>query len=120
MEPTEPRVIALAALATQAAETARDGVLWSLASADLNANLVRFAQGDGVEPHVNDEVDVLGVVVAGAGALVLDGREEPLRPGDAFFIPKGARRAFRATTSELVYLTCHRRRPGLTVTRPQR
>lgn len=120
MDATEPQVIALNTLATEAAETARDGVLWSLASTDLNANLVRFPRGDGVEPHVNNEVDVLGVVVAGAGALVLDGREEPLRPGVAFFIPRGRRRAFRATTSELVYLTCHRRRPALMPTRFQR
>lgn len=110
---SKPQVIALATLATKAAEEARDGVLWSLASADLNANLVRFAAGDGVVPHVNDEVDVLGVVVAGEGALVIEGREEPLRFGVAFFIPKGARRAIRATTSELVYLTCHRGRAAL-------
>ena len=120
MDATEPQAIALAALASEAAGMARDGVLWSLASADLNANLVRFAGGDGVESHVNDEVDVLGVVVAGAGTLLLDGREEPLRPGVAFFVPKGARRAVRATASELVYLTCHRRRPGLMATRHQR
>jgi quercetin dioxygenase-like cupin family protein len=120
MEATEPQMIALVALVHEAAATARDGVLWSLASTDLNINLVRFARGDGVEPHVNDEVDVLGVVVAGAGTLLLDGREEALRPGVAFFVPKGARRALQATASELVYLTCHRRRPALMPTRRQR
>lgn len=117
MDVSEPQVIALAALATQASEAARSGAVWSLTSADLNVNLVRFAAGEGVEPHVNDEVDVLGIVVAGEGALVLEGREEPLRNGVAFFIPKGARRAIRATTAELVYITCHRRRAALLPTR---
>jgi quercetin dioxygenase-like cupin family protein len=103
----------LVAQAAAASGGERTGVVWSLASADLNLNLVRFPAGDGVAEHVNAEVDIVGLVVSGAGMVEVDGRAELVREGQLFFIPKGARRAIRAAGSELTYLTCHRRRLGL-------
>jgi quercetin dioxygenase-like cupin family protein len=111
------RVVDLTELAATAASAHDAGAVWSLASADLNLNLVRFAAGDGVAPHVNAEVDVVGVVIAGEGLLELDGREERLLPGTLFFIPKGARRGLRAVTDDFAYLSGHRRRAGLMPTR---
>jgi len=50
-------MVNLKAIAAPAGD--RVGVIWALdTSSDLNANLVRFGAGRGVEEHVNDEVEV--------------------------------------------------------------
>ena len=103
-----------------AAVTAADGAqgaLWSRETADLDVNVVAFPAGAGVADHVNGEVDVLVVVVAGEGRAVVGGDVHPLVPGVALVIPKGAPRSIHCTTGRLVYLTCHRRRAGLTPSR---
>jgi quercetin dioxygenase-like cupin family protein len=89
----------------------REGAIWTLeGSGDLNANLVRFEAGGGVGEHVNEEVDVLFVGVAGSGSVRVDGEEHPLSPGSAVFVPKGAARSTEALSDGLAYLTVHRRR----------
>ena len=50
-----------------------DGPLWGIASADLNATLLAWPAGHQVAEHVNAEVDVLVVVVAGTGTASVDG-----------------------------------------------
>ena len=89
------------------------GTLWSRESGDLDVNLVAFPAGAGVGAHVNAEVDVLLVVVSGAGQAHVDGQVVHLAAGTALLIPKGATRAIRCTRGRLVYLTCHRRRGRL-------
>jgi hypothetical protein len=58
---------------------------------DLQVNLVRLDPGDRIQPHRNDEVEVL-VVVA--------------------HLPKGTVRAIEAVDGPLAYLSIHRRRSG--------
>ena len=90
------------------------GALAGLESTDLDVNLVRFAARAGVAPHVNSEVDVLLVVLAGEGVLTLDGVERPLAAGTALIIPKGAERGVRSVADgSIAYLTVHRRRGRL-------
>jgi quercetin dioxygenase-like cupin family protein len=90
------------------------GVIWALeASGDLNANLVRFDAGGGVGEHVNEEVDVLFVGVAGTGTVRVDGEEHPLSAGTLVFAPKGVGRSTVALSDGLAYLTVHRRRGPL-------
>lgn len=89
------------------------GPLWTLTSEDLNINLLRFAAGQGIAPHVNAEVDVLLVAIAGEGTVEVDGTEAVLRSGQACLIPKGAERAIRVRGESFAYLSCHRRRGGL-------
>ena len=89
------------------------GAAWTYQSDDLNANLLVFPAGDGVAEHVNAEVDVLLVGVAGAGIVGLNGDRFVLRAGSALVVPKGARRGTRAVSERFAYLTCHRRRGGL-------
>lgn len=113
MGEAEARVVDLAALAREAAESGTVGALWSLVTPELNLNVVRFAAGDGVPEHTNDEVDVIGVVLSGEGLVTIDGREERVSARSLFYAPKGSRRAIRAVEGELAYLTCHRRRMGL-------
>ncbi len=89
----------------------RAGVLWTLElGEDLNANLVRFATGEGVGEHVNDEVDVLVLGVSGSGVVSVDGDERPLASGTIAFVPKGALRSIRSASEDFAYLTVHRRR----------
>ncbi|MBI3359927.1 MAG: cupin domain-containing protein [Chloroflexi bacterium] len=94
-------------------ESGHYGTIFAFESADLDFNLVYFDKGEGVPHHVNDEVDVAGVVLRGEGALALDGIEYRLRPGHFFFIPKGSARGLRSTRADFVYLSFHVRRSGL-------
>jgi quercetin dioxygenase-like cupin family protein len=108
----EERIAAvdLPALARQAAPP---GPVWTRESADLDVNLLVFASAQGVAEHVNDDVDVLLVGVAGEGLVEIDGAPSHLGPGLAVLIPKGARRSTRSLSDRFAYLTCHRRRGGL-------
>ena len=88
-------------------------LLGSLASADLNVNMLRFTGDGGIEAHVNREVDVLIVALDGEGVLTVDGAETRLAAGDAVIVPKGTERAIRSNGDRFAYLTCHGQRRGL-------
>jgi quercetin dioxygenase-like cupin family protein len=88
-------------------------LLGSLASADLNVNMLRFTGDRGIEAHVNREVDVLIVALEGEGALTVDGSETLLSAGDAVIVPKGTERSIRSNGDRFAYLTCHGQRRGL-------
>ena len=90
-----------------------EAVPWSTRSADLNVNLLHFRAGDGVASHVNAEVDVLLVGVAGEGEVLAGAATYPLRPGRVILVPKGLVRSTRATSEHFAYLSCHRARRGL-------
>ena len=106
----EPALVTLADVLTAASGP---GAVWTHTSPDLNVNLVSFEAGQGVPPHVNQEVDVLIVAVAGEGVLELDGTAHPIRAGQLCVVPKGVRRSIRSGGGPFAYLTCHRRRGGL-------
>ena len=106
----EPAIVDLAAIARAGAAA---GTAWTRQSDDLDTNLLVFATGLGVEEHVNDEVDVLLVGIAGEGMVTVDGVRRILRPGRALVIAKGTRRGTLALRDPFAYLTCHRRRTGL-------
>ena len=94
----------------------RVGVIWSLdTSSELNANLVRFGTGRGVEEHVNDEVEVIVLGVSGSGIVAVDREEHALSAGILVFVPKGARRPTVSASEDFAYLTVHRRRGPLQV-----
>src|SRR5918997_1715902 len=83
-------IVELAALARAATAP---GSAWTHQSEDLNVNLLVFASGEGVAEHINTEVDVLLVGIAGTGAVAVDGTPHILNSGQAIVIPKGARRS---------------------------
>jgi quercetin dioxygenase-like cupin family protein len=91
------------------------GPLWGLESADLNATLLAWGPGEETPEHANDERDVLLVVVAGSGELVLDGDSHTLGPLRAVLIEKGRRRQIVASAEGIRYLTVHVRRGGLRI-----
>jgi quercetin dioxygenase-like cupin family protein len=94
----------------------RVGVMWTLdTSSELNANLVRFGTGQGIEEHVNDGVEVIVLGVSGSGIVAVDREEHALSAGILVFIPKGARRSTVSTSEDFAYLTVHRRRGPLQI-----
>ena len=103
-------------IATQVGDSA--GTIWTLReSEDLNANLVRFSIGSGVEEHLNDEVDVLIMGVSGEGEVVVEGKEHALTKGVLVFVPKGARRSTLGASDHFTYLSIHYRRRGVRIGR---
>ena len=103
-------IVEFAALARAATAP---GAIWTLQTEDLDVNLLVFSAGDGVAEHVNTEVDVLLVGIAGAGAITVDGTHQILRAGQALLVLKGANRSIRSESDSFAYLTCHCRRGGL-------
>ena len=94
-------------------ESERKGPIWNLTTTDLNLNLLRWNAGHIVESHVNNEVDVVGFVVAGGCKLIVNGMGHDVKEGNLFMIPKGAERSMLIGNDGLVYISCHRRRAGL-------
>jgi quercetin dioxygenase-like cupin family protein len=114
--PTDLLAIAqgqMADLAALARSATAPGAIWTEQSQDLDVNLLVFTSGEGVAEHVNAEVDVLLIGVAGTGAVTIDGTRQILSAGHAMVIPKGARRSTKGMSASFAYLTCHRRRTGL-------
>ena len=94
------------------------GTLWSMASADLNANFLSWPPDGRVGEHRNHERDVLLIVVGGGGTLVIDGRPVTLRAPQLVLVPRGANRGITAGPEGLRYVSVHLRREGLVKLRP--
>ncbi len=91
------------------------GPLWGDATEDLNLTLLAWPPGEGPAEHVNDERDVVIVVAAGTGLVVLDGVPHEVRPGHVVVVARGVSRALRAGPDGIRYLSVHRRRGGLQI-----
>lgn len=93
------------------------GAVWSIAEPDreLDSNLIRLPAGDRIETHVGAEVDTFVHVVRGAGTLITEHGEEPLRSGDVALLPRRTVRGFLAGEHGLEYLTVHRKRQSLQI-----
>jgi quercetin dioxygenase-like cupin family protein len=100
-------------LGAVAAVTAVRGPAWTLTDRDLNANLIVLDAGQGIELHVNTEVDVLIVGVSGSGTVTIDSAAYPLATGRALLVPRGSERGILAETDRFAYLTVHRARPPM-------
>jgi len=93
------------------------GPVWGAESADLNATLLEWPAGGGPAEHVNEQLDVLYVVIAGSATLTVEGESRELGAGEATIVDKGARRALVAGLDGVRYLTAHVRRGGLQLKR---
>lgn len=95
----------------------RGGALWRLSAEgrQLDANVIRMLPGTRVTGHVDPDLDVLLCVLSGSGRLEADGSLQPLETGCVAWLPRGTRRALFADEDGLVYVTAHRRRPGLAI-----
>jgi mannose-6-phosphate isomerase-like protein (cupin superfamily) len=106
----EPQVINLFDVEV---DSTLQGPVFSLQSMDLDCNFLRFDEGEGVPLHINAQVDVAGIVLAGEGFLQVDGEQRLLIEGDFFYIPKGAARELRSSGGPFAYFSFHARRPCL-------
>ena len=91
---------------------AHSGPQWAHESEDLDVTLLLWENGRRIEPHVNSEVDVVWIGVAGEGVATIDGARHELSPGKLLLIPKGCERSVESL-SHLSYLSLHLRRGGL-------
>ena len=91
-------------LASLAAAGGHPGARWRLDGEELQANLVRLDRGDRIQPHHNDEVEVLVVVVSGRGELTLDGQVHQLARLSSPTCPRGRSERSRSWTGRS--LTC--------------
>ena len=119
-EEPAPRVLCdTAAVLDEAPDAA--GVLWKLAESgrQLDANLVRLTPGRHIAAHAEPDLDVLVLVVSGAGILHAgtDGEERHLTSGALLWLPHGSTRGITAGDKGLAYVTVHRRRPGMRIGR---
>lgn len=96
-----------------AASASVHGAVWSLTSTDLNMNVVVISADTPIQRHLNREVDVVVIAVAGEGLVVVDEDEYRLRPQEVLVIPKGSWRSIRPANATFGYMTIHRRRAGL-------
>jgi quercetin dioxygenase-like cupin family protein len=116
MDQPVPRVLAdLYALADDPA--LESGARWRLAEAErqLDANLVHLPAGRRIDTHVEPDLDVVLVVVAGDGIFGTAAGPQHVAAGNLVWLPHGASRDLTAGASGLSYLTVHRRRPGLRI-----
>ncbi|MFD0338400.1 hypothetical protein ACFVH0_06840 [Streptomyces sp. NPDC127117] len=115
-----PRVLAVLDELLRGAPREERGALWQLSEQgrELDANLVRLPPGGEVGAHQEDVLDVLLVVVAGAGRIEAGDDSLELTPGTVAWLPRTSRRALTAGPDGLACLTVHRRRPGLTIRPP--
>ena len=99
-----------------AAALAADGprVRWSTEN-QLQANLVQLEPDAVVDKHVERELDLLLVVVAGNGRMVADGLDQRVTAPSVVVLPAGTRRTITAGPQGLAYVTAHRRRTGMTI-----
>src|SRR5690242_8784070 len=100
-----------------ARERAGSGVVWSAPPSDLNVNLVRLAAGESVDEHRNDEVDVLVVILTGAGDIAIDDNVDRVTGQQLVLIPARTRRSIHADKWGLTYLSVHRARGPLQIKR---
>ncbi|MFI7286906.1 hypothetical protein ACIBRY_09675 [Streptomyces anulatus] len=116
-----PRILAVLDELLASAEPGERGALWHLAEQgrELDANLVRLPAGAEVGEHQEDVLDVLLVVLEGRGSVTAEGGPVlELGPSAVLWLPRTSRRALVAGPDGLVYLTVHRRRPGLAIKPP--
>ena len=90
-----------------------NGAIWGTESDDLNATLVRWDAGKGVDAHVNSAVDVVMTVDSGDGSITVDDELFQISSGSELVIPKGALREITAGNDGITYLNVHQRRPKL-------
>lgn len=107
---SEPDVVDLGYLA----RVSRDhGAQWGTETEDLNATLLTWSRGEGIAEHINHEVDVLIVVLAGIVEVTLNGTVVSLEPSQMLTIPKGATRSLTTTSDRAAHLNVHKRRRKL-------
>jgi quercetin dioxygenase-like cupin family protein len=93
------------------------GPVWGKETEELNATLLAWPAGGGAPEHVNTERDVVIAVLAGSATVTVDGEATSLGAGQCAVIEKGRTRSIAAGPRGVRYLSVHRRRAPLQITR---
>jgi quercetin dioxygenase-like cupin family protein/formiminotetrahydrofolate cyclodeaminase len=101
------------AVADLAPATPGSGPRWGMQSDELNATLLTWPAGHELAAHVNDELEVMLVVLAGSACVTVDGADHHLSADQLLLIPRGCVRAVVAGPDGVRYLSTHRRRGPL-------
>ena len=91
------------------------GPLWGTETDDLNATLLVWDANEGPPEHVNPELDVLMLVLAGSVSVTINGDPCAIQAGEAIVLRKGHARRIEAGEQGVRYLSVHRRRAPLQI-----
>ncbi|HEU5005825.1 MAG TPA: hypothetical protein VFT67_02575 [Jatrophihabitantaceae bacterium] len=93
------------------------GALWRLDAEQrhLDANVIALGPGGRIDTHTGPDLDVLMLVLDGAGQVEgVDGPVSALA-GSLIWLPRRSQRSIVAGPDGLRYLTVHPRRPALSI-----
>lgn len=115
-----PQVLGNASEFADSAATDAMGVRWKIevSDRDLDSNLIAVAPGEEIAAHTGPGIDVLMIILDGCGTVGTETDELAVKAGDLTWLPKYSRRAIRAGSMGLRYLTVHTHKTGLQITRP--
>lgn len=104
-------------LALAGAPDAPAGALWKLGEVErqLDANLIHLPPDGRIDTHTEPDLDVLVHILVGDGTLTSPALPDAthVEAGTLLWLPHGSTRSISAGHDGLVYLTVHRRRPGM-------
>lgn len=93
------------------------GALWRLDAEPrhLDANVIALGPGKRIDTHTGPDLDVLMLVLSGAG--VIEGADDTVTAaaGSLIWLPRRSQRSIVAGPDGLRYLTVHPRRPALSI-----
>ncbi|HEY1180359.1 MAG: hypothetical protein HOV66_02940 [Streptomycetaceae bacterium] len=84
---------------------------------ELDANVIHLPAGDRLSAPAGTDLDVLLVVLDGAGKLASAEGTVPVSAGSVVWMPRGTPRTVVAGPDGLSYFSVHRRRPPMTIGR---
>ena len=116
-----PRVLGNAFEIASRPDSGRGGALWALDPdpRHLDSNVIRIPAGDRIEPHDGPDLDVLWLILAGAGVVESGPETIEVSAGDLIWLPRRSPRSVVAGPGGLTYLTVHGRKPPLSIGGPR-
>lgn len=113
-----PRIVADATALLAGTDATTGGSIWQLApgARDLDANIIALPADDEIGLHVGPNLDVLILVLEGAGQLQTELDVLELSPGALIWLPRNAQRRFIAGSEGIRYFTVHHKKPTLNIT----
>lgn len=103
------------AIVSDARDPAATGAVWKLQMRrrDLDSNIVRLQPETRIATHAGPDLDVLLIVLDGAGQLTTEIDTLDIQAGALAWLPRRSQRSFAAGPDGLTYLTIHQRRQAL-------
>lgn len=112
-----PRVVAQTSEILRDAAPDASGSIWQLkpSARDLDSNIIALPPGGEIRRHDGPNLDVLFLILQGAGSLETELNTIQLVEGELIWLPRTAQRRIIAGPEGLRYLTLHHRKPTLSI-----